>query len=133
MFIEGLFFTRAAIHVTKVKNKVLAPIIVILCVIGAFAINNSMFDVAVMFMFGILGYFMDKIGMPTAPMVVGLILGQMLDTSLHQSLKIGHGSLMIFYDNTICFWLLVLSGLSILQATPFFGHCKRLLQKSQPE
>ena len=69
---------------TQVKNKVLAPIIVILCVIGSFAINNSMFDVMVMFIFGILGYFMDKISMPTAPMVVGLILGQMLDTSLHQ-------------------------------------------------
>ena len=133
MFFEGLVFTKAAIHVTKVKNKVLAPIIVILCVIGAFAINNSMFDVAVMFVFGIMGYFMDKIGMPTAPMVVGMILGQMLDTSLHQSLKIGHGSWMVFIENKICLGLLIVSLISILQATPFFGYCSRIWRKSQPE
>ena len=133
MFIEGLYFTKVAIHVTKVKNKVLAPIIVILCVIGSFAISNSMFDVAVMLIFGILGYFMDKIGMPTAPMVVGMILGQMLDTSLHQSLKIGHGSWMVFIENKICLGLLIVSLISILQATPFFGYCSRIWRKSQPE
>ena len=74
LFLIGLVFTRAAITVTKVSNKILAPIIVILCVIGSFAINNSVFDVYMMFAFGILGYFMDKLHIPTAPMVVGLIL-----------------------------------------------------------
>ena len=55
MFIFGLLFTRASIVVTRVRNKVLGPIIVVLCVIGAFAINNSVFDVGLMFAFGILG------------------------------------------------------------------------------
>lgn len=133
MFLEGLVFTRAAISVTKIRNKVLSPIIIILCIIGAFAINNSMFDVAVMFIFGILGYFMDKLGIPTAPLVVGLILGQMLDTSLHQSLKIGHGSWMIFLENKICFVLLSISFLSILQATPLFGYCRRLAKGNEAD
>jgi len=133
MFLEGLLFTRAAISVTRIKNKVLAPIIVILCIIGAFAINNSMFDVAVMFIFGILGYFMDKLGIPTAPLVVGLILGQMLDTSLHQSLKIGQGSLMIFFENKICFALLAVAFLSILQATPLFGYCRKLVKSNSAD
>jgi len=118
MFIEGLLFTKAAIHVTRVPNKVLAPIIIILCVIGSFAINNSFFDVYMMLIFGLLGYFMDKIGVPTAPMVVGLILGQMLNVSLHQSLMISGGSWMIFFSNPISTVLLAIAALSVFQATP---------------
>lgn len=119
MFVEGLLFTKAAIYVTRVPNKVLAPIIIILCVIGAFAINNSFFDVYMMLIFGLLGYFMDKIGMPTAPMVVGLILGQMLNVSLHQSLMISGGSWLIFFSNPISTVLLIIAAISVFQATPF--------------
>jgi putative tricarboxylic transport membrane protein len=131
MFIEGLLFTRVCINVTKVKNKVLAPIIVILCVVGSFAINNSVFDVLMMFAFGILGYLMDKINMQTAPMVVGLILGTMLDSSLYQSLAISHGSWMIFITNPISAVLLAISLLSILQATPLFGFIRKKFRKNQ--
>ncbi|MDZ4164490.1 MAG: tripartite tricarboxylate transporter permease [Smithellaceae bacterium] len=126
---EGLLFTRACINVTRVPNKVLAPIIIILCVIGSFAINNSIFDVILMFGFGILGYFMDKIKMPTAPMIVGLILGKMLNVSLHQSLLISFGSWTIFLSNPISATLLAIALISILQATPLFGYLKRLFRK----
>lgn len=119
MFVEGLMFTRLAINVTRVPNKVLAPIIIILCVIGSFAINNSFFDVYMMLIFGLMGYVMDKIGMPTAPMVVGLILGNMLNVSLHQSLLIGGGKWSIFVSNPISTTLLIIAAISVLQATPF--------------
>ena len=125
MFAEGLIFTRACVNVTKVPNKVLAPIIIILCVIGSFAINNSIFDVILMFGFGILGYFMDKIKMPTAPMIVGLILGQMLNVSLHQSLLISFGSWYIFLENPLSATLLAIALISIVQSTPLFGYLKR--------
>jgi putative tricarboxylic transport membrane protein len=129
MFVLGLLFTRVCINVTKISNKVLAPIIIILCVIGSFAINNSIFDVFLMFIFGILGYFMDKIKMPTAPMVVGMILGMMLDTSLHQSLLIGDGSWMVFLKNPISLVLLIIAFFSILQATPLFGFISKKIKK----
>ena len=125
MFVLGLLFTRASIFVTKIKNKVLAPIIVILCVIGAFAINNSMFDVILMFGFGLLGYFMDIIKMPTAPMVLGLILGNLVESSLYQSLAIGHGSAAIFLSSPIAVVLLVLSALSVLQSTSLFNFLRK--------
>jgi len=125
MFAEGLIFTRACVNVTKVPNKVLAPIIIILCVIGSFAINNSIFDVILMFGFGIFGYFMDKIKMPTAPMIVGLILGQMLNVSLHQSLLISFGSWYIFIENPLSATLLAIALISIVQSTPLFGYLKR--------
>lgn len=129
MFLLGLLFTRVAVNVTKISNKILAPVIIILCVIGSFAINNSIFDVYLMFAFGILGYFMDKIDMPTSPLVVGLILGSMLDTSLHQSLLMSGGSWMIFLQNPISAVLLVVSLLSILQATPIFSIIKKKFSK----
>lgn len=125
MFVLGLLFTRASIIVTRVKNKVLSPIIIILCVIGAFAINNSVFDVALMFGFGLLGLFMEKIKMPTAPMVLGLILGNLLGNSLYQSLLIGQGNPMIFFNNPISVVLLAVAFLSILQATPLFAFLKK--------
>lgn len=125
MFVLGLLFTRASIFVTRIKNKVLAPIIVILCVIGAFAINNSMFDVLLMFGFGLLGYFMDMIKMPTAPMVLGLILGSLVESSLYQSLAIGHGSAAIFLTSPIAVVLLALAAISILQATPLFNFLRK--------
>ncbi len=130
MFILGLAFTRVAINVTKIQNKIISPIIIILCVIGAFAINNSMFDVYLMFGFGILGYFMDKIKMPTAPMVVGMILGKMLDVSLHQSLLMSEGSWMIFLQNPISAVLLVVALISIIQATPLVSILRRKLSKA---
>ena len=131
LFLIGLVFTRAAITVTKVSNKILAPIIVILCVIGSFAINNSVFDVYMMFAFGILGYFMDKLHIPTAPMVVGLILGQMLDVSLHQSLLISFGSWSIFLRTPISAVLLVIAAFSIFQSTPLFEKMIHSLKKSK--
>lgn len=129
MFLLGLIFTKAAVNVTKISNKVLAPIIIILCVIGSFAINNSIYDVYLMFAFGILGYFMDKINMPTSPLVVGLILGKMLDTSLHQSLLMSGGSWSIFMQNPISAVLLLISAFSILQATSIFASIKSKLSK----
>ncbi len=129
MFAEGLLLTRAAVTVTKVPNKVLAPIIVILCVIGSFTISNSIVDVFVMFSFGILGYFMDKLSIPTPPMVVGMILGMMLDISMNQSLLISDGSWMIFITTPLPAILLFIALISVLQATPIFRIIKQRLKK----
>ncbi|MDR1732288.1 MAG: tripartite tricarboxylate transporter permease [Synergistaceae bacterium] len=125
MFVEGLFFTKACIFVTRIGNKVLSVAVVVLCVIGAFAINNNLFEVGLMLAFGILGYFMDKIKIPVAPLVVGLILGRMLDVSLHQSLLISQGSWMIFLTNPICAVLLLLALISLIQSTPMYVAWRR--------
>lgn len=128
LFFVGLAFTRVSIHVTRVPNKVIAPIIIVLTVIGSFSINNSINDVYLMFGFGLLGYFMDKINMQTAPMVVGLILGSMLGNSLFQSLLISKGSWLIFIKNPISLTLLIIALLSILQATPLFRIIRRKIK-----
>jgi len=125
MLFFGLLLTRMSISVTRVKDRIMAPLIIVLCVIGSFSINNNIFDVVLMFAFGILGYFMDKLQVPTAPMVVGLILGDLFNVTLHQSLLISHGSWAIFVKNPISAVLLAIAFLSILQSTPVFSWVRK--------
>jgi putative tricarboxylic transport membrane protein len=128
LFLVGILFTRACVAVTKIPNRVVGPVIVVLSVVGAFAINNAMFDVWLMIAFGMLGFVFDEFGIPTPPLVIGLILGPVLDTSLQQSLLIGQGSWTIFLQSPISAVLLGIALLSVLQATPLFGSLGRLFR-----
>ncbi|MGE4371110.1 MAG: tripartite tricarboxylate transporter permease [Burkholderiaceae bacterium] len=120
MFVLGLALMRGCIYVTLVPKMVVALVIVSLAVIGSFAVNNNMFDVWLMAGFGLLGYLFDRARIPSAPMVIGLVLGMLLDSSLNQSLLMGFGSWGVFLDSPIAFGLLILALLSMLQATPLF-------------
>ncbi|HEY9057904.1 MAG TPA: tripartite tricarboxylate transporter permease [Aurantimonas sp.] len=133
LFLVGLLFTRACVAVTKIPNRVVGPVIVVLSVIGAFAINNSVFDIGLMIAFGIVGLAFDQFRIPTPPLVIGLILGPILDTTLQQSLLIGAGSWWIFLENPISATLLAVAALSVLQATPFFGSLARVFRKPRAE
>ena len=128
LFGVGLLFTRACVAVTRIPNRVVGPVIVVLSVVGSFAINNSMFDVWLMIAFGLLGFVLDEVGIPTPPLVIGLILGPVLDTSLQQSLLIGQGSWWIFLQSPISAVLLAIALLSVLQATPLMPWAGRRLR-----
>jgi len=133
LFLVGLLFTRACVAVTKIPNRVVGPVIVVLSVIGAYAINNSVFDIGLMIGFGMLGLAFDAFRIPTPPLVIGLILGPILDTTLQQSLLIGAGNWMVFLTNPISATLLAFALLSILQATPLFGSLTRLFRNKPPK
>jgi len=98
----------------RVPYPFLAPGILVLCLIGAYGIRNSFFDVGIAFAMGILGYGMRKLEYPTAPVVLGLILSPMLESALRQSLTISKGSLAIFVVRPISLVLLFLTAVSIL-------------------
>ncbi len=133
LFLVGVLFTRACVVVTRIPNRVVGPVIVVLSVIGSFAINNSVFDIGLMIAFGMIGLAFDSFRIPTPPLVIGLILGPILDTTLQQSLLIGGGRYSIFIDNPISATLLVFALLSVLQATPLFGSLvKRFRKKAVP-
>ena len=130
LFLVGLVFTRACVAVTKIPNRVVGPVIIVLSIIGAYAINNAMFDVWLMLAFGIVGFIFDEVGIPTPPLVIGLILGPVLDTSLQQSLLIGQGSWLIFLQSPISAVLLAIALLSVLQATPLFPALGRFVRRA---
>jgi putative tricarboxylic transport membrane protein len=76
--VGALFILR----VTSVRLSVLAPIVLVLCVIGAYALNNTMQSVYVLLLFGVIGYTLVKLGFPLAPLILGLILGDQIELNL---------------------------------------------------
>lgn len=106
--------------VSYLQPKVLMPIVMIFCFIGAYSVRSSMFDVMVMIVFGIFGYLLKKAKMEPSPLVLGVILGPVLESSLRQSMLIFHGDLTQFFTRPISCTLLVI-GL-LITIWPLFGR-----------
>src|SRR5512136_2167946 len=102
-------------RIATVPFPILGPLILFCSVVGTYSIRFLIFDVWVMFVFGIVGYFMRKFGYPVAPMVLASVLAQMLETSLQQSLLISQGSPMIFFNRPIAAVFMGLAVLSIVR------------------
>jgi len=94
-------------RLSQVPYRILAPIVLGVCVIGAYSPRNSMFDVGVAILFGVVGYLMKKVNWPMAPLILGFLLAPMLETSLSQSLNMG--GFGIFVNRPIAAALLVLA------------------------
>lgn len=115
MGIIAIAGARLFVRVTTVPQKVLAPIIVTLCIVGAYAINNSVTDVWVMVAFGLIGYLLRKTGFPPAPVVLGLILGSIAEQGLRQSIDLAQGDVIGYYlSRPISVVLIILILLSVL-------------------
>jgi putative tricarboxylic transport membrane protein len=108
------FWTR----LLRVPYPFLAVVIVIICIVGAYSIKNSAFEVGMMTVFGLLGYFLRKGGFPAAPLVLAMILGKILERSVQQSMTISGADPMIFIEKPISAILLAVGVLILL--TPLF-------------
>jgi len=109
MFIEGKVFIKFFVHVTKIPVKILLGMLMVLCVVGAFATNNSLFDVGVMLVFGVVCFFMARLDYPVTPLVISLVLGNLAETNLRGSLVISHGSLSIFVTRPLSLVFLIIT------------------------
>lgn len=92
---------KLAKNVLRVPRSVLMPVILLFCVVGAFAINNSVFDVGVMLAFGLLAYFMEANKFPIAPTILGVVLGAMLEQNFVTSMIKADGNFASFFDRPI--------------------------------
>lgn len=97
----------------RAPRHYLFPLIVLLCVVGSYAINNSLFDVGVMFLFGLLGWGLRRWGFPIASLVLGLILGHMVEENLRRALILSGGSWSVFLQRPLALSLLMLALLSV--------------------
>lgn len=95
--------------INRIPFGVLAPLIVILSSIGAFAVNNAVLDLWLMLGSGVAGYLFKKLGYPLAPLVVALVLGDMMEQALRQSLIMGQGSAAILFTRPIALACMVAS------------------------
>ncbi len=120
MFILGLSMVRYVVKVLQVPRTKLMPLIFTLCVVGSFAIQSRIFDVRVMVFFGILGFIMLEMEYPVAPMILGLILGNMLDTNLRRALVISEGDILQFISRPICIVLILFIVLTLVSKTKWF-------------
>ena len=84
----GLLVCKQVVKISTVKMTILAPIILALSTVGSYAVRQSMFDVWVMLIFGLIGYFMRKYGFATAPVVLAMILGPIAESNFRQTLVI---------------------------------------------
>ena len=104
------------VQVLKVPYRILMPLILLFCLIGAYSLNNNAFEVLIMIIFGVVGYILRKYEYEEAPLVLAFILGPMLETNFRQSLIISSGHLSIFLTRPICGAAMVLSVLLLISS-----------------
>jgi putative tricarboxylic transport membrane protein len=90
------------VQVLRIPGRFLYPLILLFCLIGAYSINNDVFDVMMMVIFGIVGYLFRKFEYDAAPLILAFVLGTMLDQNLRQALLIADGSFIPFLTRPIC-------------------------------
>jgi len=87
--------------ILRVPFSVIAPVIIVICAIGAFTVHNSMFDVWMMIVFGIAGYVFKKLAYPLAPLVLAIVLGDRAEASFRQAMLVSQGEMSVFFSNAL--------------------------------
>ena len=114
MFIMGMGLMRGYVKVLSVPEYFVIPTILILCVVGSFAINKSYFDVLVMFCFGLLGYILNKLEIPLSPIVLAFILGPMAEKNFRRALMLSKGDYGVFFSRPLTIVLFAVAILSLM-------------------
>lgn len=125
MLFVGLFSTKVTPRILSVPYNILMPVILLFCIVGAYTLQNSLYDVLVALAFGVIGYFMKKHNYPAAPMVLGVILGPMAEEHLNRALLLSRNDWSILVRSPISLGFLILSVVSILTALFAIGRPKK--------
>jgi putative tricarboxylic transport membrane protein len=120
MYVLGLSMVRSLVKVLLIPRQKLMPVIFVLCVVGSFALQARLFDVGVMIVFGLLGFILREMEYPMAPLVLGIILGDILDKNLRRSLVLSNGSLVPFFTRPICLAIFLVTLFVIVNRTVWF-------------
>jgi putative tricarboxylic transport membrane protein len=97
----GYLAIKMARKILQVPRNILMPMILLFCIVGSYSINNSIFDVLVMLVFGLLAYLMEENGFPVAPTILGVVLGGMLEENFISSMTKSDGNLLAFFERPI--------------------------------
>ncbi|MCF2662432.1 tripartite tricarboxylate transporter permease [Pseudoflavonifractor phocaeensis] len=110
MFLQGSLCINLFARVSKIPQSIMTPCIVVMCVMGSYAINNNIFECFVMIAFGLIGFFMKKFGFPVTPLCISLVLGKMFETNLRRSLILSKGNPFVFFTRPISCGILILAA-----------------------
>ncbi len=114
------------VQITKVPFRLMFPIIILICIVGVYTLKNSVFDIWIMIIFGVIGYVMKKCQYEPAPLALAYVLGPMLEKSMRQSLIISNGSFKIFFVRPISAICLGIAAFLLITAITGFSKKKRL-------
>jgi TctA family transporter len=128
----GYLAIKAGSQMLRVPRNLLMPTILMFCIVGSFAINNTTFDVSIMLFTGILAYFMEANGIPVAPAILGLVLGRLLEESFMVSMIKSNWDLTVFFRRPVGAVLGIVT--IVLWVSPVIGLLRRHLRtKNQGE
>jgi putative tricarboxylic transport membrane protein len=117
--------------ILRIPFSVIAPVIIVICAIGAYTVHSALFDVWLMLVFGVIGYLFKKLKYPLAPLVLALVLGDMAEASFRQAMLLSQGSLAIFWSNPL---VASIAGLAVvLLLWPLVGVARRKARVLPPE
>lgn len=128
----GLTLVRPLLWILLVPRERLMPIVFVLCTVGAFAITSRVFDIYVMLAFGIVGFILRELKFPMAPLILGLVLGDLLDKNLLRGLNLSGGDILPFFTRPISAILAALTLVSILWSIPAINEWVRGLFTRKP-
>lgn len=115
-----LFCNYLAGKILLLRREILSGVVLIFCVTGAFAVSNSIFNIWIIIVFGLIGYFMNKFHLPQSPLILAVVLGSMMEKNYLQSMVLSQGSLSIFVTRPISLGLMIASILFI--AAPLYKN-----------
>jgi putative tricarboxylic transport membrane protein len=118
IFIYGLVLTKLLVQVLRVPTTLIVPMIFVLCVVGTYALSSRLFDVWTMLLFGLLGYALRKFSFPVAPLVLGIVLGDLMEKSLRRGLVLSDGDLLPFVTRPISAVLFAAIVLTVVLRIP---------------
>lgn len=113
LFGTGKLAIRYFSLIADVPKQILFPIVLMFCIYGAYAVNNSTFDIAVMLVFGLVGFIFNRTGFASAPFLIGFILGPMLEDNFRRSLLISNNNFDVFVRGPIDWFFIALTVLSL--------------------
>lgn len=114
MYTQGRYLMPVFVKITHIPQDLLTALLMVICCAGAFAIANTVFDVHVMLIFGVIAYVMSKFDFPAVPIVLGMVLGPIAESNLRNALTMSNGSWFIFIKRPICLGFIILTFVFII-------------------
>jgi putative tricarboxylic transport membrane protein len=114
----GFFLVRPLLKILLVPRERLMPIVFVFCVVGAYSITSRVFDIYVMIFFGFLGFILRELKFPMAPMILGLVLGELFEQNFTRGLVISSGSIAPFFTRPICAAMAALTFVTVVWSLP---------------
>ena len=120
------------VKILKIPYKVLFPLILLFCLIGVYSVSNSVFDIYIMLIFGIVGYLMKKFEYEAAPLILAFVLGPMMEHNLRKSLIMSQGDFSIFFTRPLAAASLLVAFLLLVSPLiPWLRKKRKMIPKEE--